>query len=71
MIGNELLKTAQTYLNSCLVKLFNAVLHLAFILRFGLRDTLLQYLRQNILNFLTITEELLYVIALERYAIPF
>jgi hypothetical protein len=25
MIGNELLKTAQTYLNPCLVKLFNAV----------------------------------------------
>ena len=24
-IGNELLKTAQTYLNPCLVKLFNAV----------------------------------------------
>jgi hypothetical protein len=46
-------------------------LNLAFILRSGLRDTLLQYLRQKILNFLTITEELLYVIALERYAIPF
>jgi hypothetical protein len=25
MIGNELLKTAQTYLNPCLLKLFNAV----------------------------------------------
>ena len=25
MVGNELLKTAQTYLNPCMVKLFNAV----------------------------------------------
>jgi hypothetical protein len=46
-------------------------LHLAFILRSGLRGTLLQYLRQKILNFLKITEELLYVIALERYSIRF
>jgi hypothetical protein len=54
----------------CLLNYSMQFFHLAFILRSGLRGTLLQYLRQKILNFLKITEELLYVIALERYSIP-
>jgi hypothetical protein len=71
MIGNELLKTAQAYLNSCLVKLFNAVFTSGIYPQIWSKGYILQYLRQNILNFHTITEELLYVIASERYAFPF
>jgi hypothetical protein len=64
MIGNELLKTAQTYLNPCLVKLFNAIFTSGIYPQIWSEGYITPTFKKKILSFLKITEELLYVIAL-------